>query len=105
MVSLSPHLQAAHSSSMPTFSRWRSDAQCTKSLAAREALAMVSMSPCCSIAKLCTGLPVTAIASATLLVHSGSMPITTQAATLGLRPVPMMVRKCRSRSSPNCSRP
>ena len=38
-------------------------------------------------------------------VQPSSMPITTTAATLGLEPVPISVRKCRSRSSPNCSRP
>src|SRR6476619_957306 len=33
------------------------------------------------------------------------MPMTIAAATFGLLPVPMSVRKCRSRSAPNCSRP
>src|SRR6476659_1167812 len=33
------------------------------------------------------------------------MPMTTTAATFGLLPVPISVRKCRSRSAPNCSRP
>ena len=37
--------------------------------------------------------------------HWSSMQITTTAATFGLAPVPMRVRKCSSRSAPNCSRP
>ena len=52
-------------------------------MAVRAARATVAMSPFCSIEKPSTGLPVVAIASTTRLVHSGSMPITTQAATLG----------------------
>jgi hypothetical protein len=46
-----------------------------------------------------------AMPSTMRLVQPGSMPITTTAATFGLAPVPMMVRKCSSRSSPNCRRP
>ena len=38
-------------------------------------------------------------------VHAGSMPMTIAAATLGLVAVPIRVRKVRSRSGPNCSRP
>ena len=66
---------------------------------------MVSMSPCCSMEKHAVGLPVAAIPSAISRVQPGSIPITTQAATLALEPVPIMVRKCSSRSSPNCKRP
>ena len=66
---------------------------------------IVFRSPFCSIEKPATGLPVSAMPSTMRLVQPGSMPMTTQAATLGLAPVPIMVRKCRSRSSPNCSRP
>ena len=40
-----------------------------------------------------------------MVVQPGSIPMTMQAATFGLAPVPIMVRKCSSRSSPNCSRP
>jgi hypothetical protein len=43
--------------------------------------------------------------SATFFAQPLSMQITTTAATLGFEPVPMSVRKCRSRSAPNCSRP
>jgi hypothetical protein len=66
---------------------------------------MVFRSPFCSIEKPATGLPVSAMPSTILPVQPGSMPMTTTAATLGFAPVPIMVRKCRSRSSPNCSRP
>ena len=71
----------------------------------REALAMVVMSPLPSMAKPATGFPVLAMPSTMRPVQPGSMPMTTQAATFGLAPVPMRVRKCSSRSSPNCSRP
>ncbi len=63
------------------------------------------MSPLPSIQKPATGLPVAAMPSTIFCVQPGSMPITTQAATFGLAPVPIMVRKCRSRSAPNCRRP
>ena len=52
-----------------------------------------------------TGLPVAAMPSATFFVQPSSMPMTTTAATFGLLPAPISVRKCRSRSAPNCSRP
>src|SRR3954454_12508000 len=52
-----------------------------------------------------TGLPVAAMPSTTRFVHESSMPITTTAATFGLQPVPISVRKCSSRSAPNWSRP
>ena len=52
-----------------------------------------------------TGLPVGAMPSTTRFVHCSSMPITTTAATLGLLPAPIRVRKCSSRSAPNCSLP
>ena len=51
------------------------------------------------------GLPVAAIPSTTFCVQPSSIPITTTAATFGLQPVPIKVRKCNSRSAPNCSRP
>ena len=66
---------------------------------------MMAMSPWPSMPKPTTGLPVLAMPSTTRLVQPSSMPITTTAATLGLEPVPISVRKCRSRSAPNCSRP
>jgi hypothetical protein len=43
--------------------------------------------------------------STTFCVQPSSMPMTTTAATFGLQPVPIRVRKCSSRSAPNCSRP
>ena len=52
-----------------------------------------------------TGLPVFLMPSTMRLVQSSSMPITTTAATFGFDPVPISVRKNRSRSSPNCRRP
>ena len=52
-----------------------------------------------------TGLPVSAMPLAIRSVQVGSMPMTTAAATFGLAPVPIMVRKNSSRSAPNCSRP
>src|SRR5204862_7796201 len=66
---------------------------------------IVSWSPCCSMPKKATGLPVAPMPSATFFAHWSSMPITTTAATLGLEPVPISVRKCSSRSAPNCRRP
>ena len=54
---------------------------------------MTLMSPCRSMEKLAVGLPVAAIPSAITRVHSGAMPMTTQAATFGFDPVPIMVRK------------
>src|SRR5262245_47467269 len=52
-----------------------------------------------------TGLPVFLMPSTTRCVHWSSMPITTTAATFGFDPVPISVRKCSSRSAPNCRRP
>ena len=66
---------------------------------------MVFRSPFCSIDNPETGFPVSAMPSTTRWVHSGSIPITTTAATFALLPVPIKVRKCTSRSSPNCKRP
>src|SRR5215831_17322693 len=51
------------------------------------------MSPVPSMPKPVTGLPVFLIPSTTRLVQPSSMPMTTQAATLGLAPVPIRVRK------------
>jgi hypothetical protein len=80
--------------------------QCTKSLAAQLAARMVSKSPFCSIENSATSACRSRrMPSAIFLVQPGSMPITTTECTLGLAPVPIMVRKCSSRSSPNCSRP
>ncbi len=105
VVSNSPHLVEIHRSLTGHGSFCSSVAQWTNSLAFQLALRIVSKSPFCSIEKPATGLPVSAMPSTITLVHSGSMPMTMQAATLGLAPVPIIVRKCRSRSSPNCSRP
>ena len=66
---------------------------------------MVVSSPLPSMCSPRTGLPVAAMPSTTRFVQPGSMPITSTAATFGLAPQPMMVRKCRSRSSPYCRRP
>src|SRR5450759_1746915 len=52
-----------------------------------------------------TGFPVFAMPSTTRPVQLGSIPITMTAATFGLEPVPISVRKNTSRSAPNCSRP
>ena len=57
---------------------------------------MVSWSPCSSMLKPATGLPVAAMPSTTRRVQPSSMPMTTTAATLGLQPVPISVRKCSS---------
>ena len=105
VVSDSPHLVETQRSATGQGSLESSVAQWTNSLAFQLAWRMVSKSPFCSIENPATGLPVSAMPSTITWVHSGSIPITTQAATLGLAPVPIMVRKCRSRSSPNCSRP
>jgi hypothetical protein len=75
-------------------------------LATRDALATVIRSPDPSMPNPVTGLPlVFRMPSTTRLVQPSSMPMTTQAATFGLAPVPIRVRKNVSRSSPNCSRP
>ena len=54
---------------------------------------MVAMSPWPSMPKPVTGLPVLAMPSTTRLVQPSSMPMTTTAATFGLAPVPIRVRK------------
>ena len=59
----------------------------------------------CGESDTTTGLPVLAMPLTTRSVQLSSMPMTTTAATLGFDPVPMSVRKNRSRSAPNCSRP
>src|SRR5215831_9266474 len=51
------------------------------------------MSPVPSMPKPVTGLPVFLIPSTTRLVQPSSMPMTTQAATLGLAPVPIIERQ------------
>src|SRR3989338_5490707 len=78
VVSLSPHLAEMKRSLSEHSSRCFSDAHCTNSRALREAEAIVLMSPLRSIEKPATGLPVLDTPSTTRLVHSGSMPITTQ---------------------------
>ena len=93
VVSDSPHLAAIHNSETLQGSRCSPDVMCTNSFACRDAAAMVLMSPCCSMEKLAVGLPVAAMPSAISRVQSGSMPMTTQAATFGFDPVPIMVRK------------
>ena len=105
VVSDSPHFTEIQVSPKAHSSRLSSLAQWTYSLALREAAAMVLWSPFRSMAKPSTGLPVAAMPSTMRPVQAGSMPITTTAATLGLLPVPIRVRKNSSRSSPNCSRP
>ena len=66
---------------------------------------IVSWSPWPSMPKPTTGLPVAAMPSTTFFVQPSSMPMTTTAATFGLQPAPISVRKCSSRSAPNWSRP
>ncbi|MNM97346.1 hypothetical protein D3C81_1098480 [compost metagenome] len=105
VVSDSPHLVDTHSSLIGHSTRCSAVAYCTYSFAAFEARMMVSWSPWPSMPKPTTGLPVLAMPSTTFLVQPSSMPITTTAATLGLLPAPISVRKCRSRSGPNCRRP
>src|SRR3990170_6186178 len=79
VVSLSPHLTEMKSSLSEHSSRCFSDAHCTNARALGGAEAIVLRSPLRSIEKPATGLPVLATPSTTRLVHSGSMPITTQA--------------------------
>ena len=61
VVSDSPHLQETHRSEMGHSTFWRAEAYCTNSFALREARAMVSIWPCCSMRecpdKQATGLP------------------------------------------------
>src|SRR5215469_12854043 len=92
VVSLSPHFAATQRSLSRHSSRTFSDAQCTNSLALRDAAATVAMSPWPSMEKPATGLPVLAMPATTFSVQPPSIPITTHAATLGLAPVPIMVR-------------
>src|SRR6202035_37382 len=89
VVSLSPHLVETNSSLMEQDSRCFSEAHCANSCALREAAAMVLISPWPSVAKPTTGSGFLAIPATTRPVQLGSMPITTQAATLGLLPVPI----------------
>src|ERR1700741_780468 len=93
VVSLSPHLAATQTSVSGHSSRTFSEAKCTNSLGLRDAAATVAMSPFPSIEKPATGLPVLAMPSTTFWVHRGSIPMTTHAATFGLEPVPIIVRK------------
>ncbi|MBG6082391.1 hypothetical protein IWX58_004078 [Rubrivivax gelatinosus] len=105
VVSLSPHLVLTQSSCSAQGSRCFSLAHCRYSRAARLAFRIVWWSPCSSMPKPVTGLPLAAMPSTTRRVQPSSMPMTTTAATFGLLPVPIRVRKCSSRSAPNCSRP
>ena len=105
VVSDSPHLVETQRSVSGRSSRLSSLAHCTYSFAAFEARMIVSWSPWPSMPKPQTGLPVAAMPSTTFAVHWSSMPITTTAATFGFAPVPISVRKCSSRSAPNCRRP
>ena len=93
VVSDSPHLVETHSSETSHSVFCSSVAQWTNSFALRETSMMVFRSPFCSIEKAATGLPVSAMPSAIFWVQPGSMPTTMQAATFGLEPVPIMVRK------------
>ena len=105
VVSDSPHLMLTVSSASSTGSRRSPEASWTSPFAASDARRIVSRSPLPSIANQATGLPVSAIPSAIVRVQFSSIPITTAAATFGFAPVPIIVRKCRSRSSPYWSRP
>ena len=78
-----------------------SDAAWTNSFALYDACAIVLMSPWPSMEKPATGLPVFLMPSTMRCVYPGSMPITITAATFGFEPVPIIVRKNKSRSSPN----
>src|SRR3982074_600754 len=91
VVSLSPHFAAIQTSVSGHSTRTFSEAKCTNSFALREAAATVAISPLPSIQKPATGLPVLAMPSTTFCVQPGSMPITMQAATFGLQPVPIIV--------------
>src|SRR5262249_5094355 len=72
VVSLSPHLVETHSSEMSHCSRLSSDAICTYCLATYDAFATVAMSPCPSMPKPVTGLPVFLMPSTTRLVQPSS---------------------------------
>ena len=69
VVSDSPHLVETHRSFSGRSSRRSSDAHCTNSFAFFEARRMVSWSPCCSMPKQATGLPVAAMPSATFFAQ------------------------------------
>ena len=86
-------------------SRTFSLAHCTYSFATFDARMIVSWSPCSSMPKPVTGLPVAAMPSTTRLVHWSSMPMTTTAATFGFAPVPISVRKWCARSRRTPARP
>ena len=105
VVSDSPHLMLTVSSESSIRSRCCSLACCTKSIAVQHACRTISSSPWPSIEKPATGFPVAAIPSTIRSVQVGSIPITIAAATFGFAPVPIIVRKCSSRSSPYWSRP
>ena len=81
-------------------------AYCTHlACAAFEARMIVSWSPCSSMPKPSPACRSRRCRRPRAWSSSSSMPITTTAATFGLLPAPISVRKCRSRSAPNCSRP
>ena len=105
VVSDSPHLVETQSSSIQHSSRWISVASIRNCCARRLAISMTLRSPWPSMAKPATGLPLFAMPSTTRPVQPGSMPMTITAATFGFVPVPISVRKCSARSSPNCRRP
>ena len=105
VVSDSPHLTEIHKSLKGHSSLCFSEAHCENSWAFLEAFIIVWISPAPSILKPSTGFPVVAIASTIFFVHFGSIPITTQAATFGFFPVPIIVSKNNSRSAPNWSLP
>src|SRR3972149_3154160 len=105
VVSDSPHLTEIQRSRMSHSSRRRSDADWMNSFAFRDAFSIVRRSPLPSIAKPPPGLPVFAMPSTPRPAQPGSMPMTTTAATLGLAPVPISVRKGGSRSQPNWGGP
>src|SRR6186997_1016995 len=81
VVSDSPHLVDTHKSLIGHSTRCNSDAHCTYSLATFDARMMVSWSPCNSMPKPVTGLPVLAMPSTTRFAQPSSMQITTTAAT------------------------
>src|SRR5215468_4397363 len=93
VVSDSPHFVDHHRSEKEHSVRRCSLAHCTNCCALRDAISTVFRSPLPSIEKPATGLPVSAIPSTIFFVQTGSIPITTQAATLGFLPVPMRVSK------------
>ena len=80
---------------------WASNSKYPLLSALRAAAQMVFRSPFFSMAKPATGLPVLAMPSTISFVHTGSMPMTTTAATFGFEPAPISVAKYSSRSAPN----